>query len=214
MAKQGNTGVSDIVHRRQPKNHRYLTDLLDKGVDRISSQELSGLTGFTASQIRQDLNNFGGFGQQGYGYNVKALRTEISKILGIDQVYKAVVVGAGRLGSVISTYEGFKESGFKIMAMFDKNEEKIGKVKDNLEIYAIDDLEDYVRDHQIDVGIITVPKEGSQKIADTFVKAGIKGIWNFAPTDLVVPDHVVLESVRLNDSLLTLSYYLSMDKDD
>ena len=100
------------------------------------------------------------------------------------------------------------------MAMFDKNEEKIGKVKDNLEIYAIDDLEDYVRDHQIDVGIITVPKEGSQKIADTFVKAGIKGIWNFAPTDLVVPDHVVLESVRLNDSLLTLSYYLSMDKDD
>ncbi len=214
MAKQGNTKVSDIVIRRLPKYHRYLTDLLDKGVDRISSQELSGLTGFTASQIRQDLNNFGGFGQQGYGYNVKALRTEISKILGIDQVYKAVVVGAGRLGSVISTYEGFKESGFKIMAMFDKNEEKIGKVKDNLEIYAIDDLEDYVRDHQIDVGIITVPKEGSQKIADTFVKAGIKGIWNFAPTDLVVPDHVVLESVRLNDSLLTLSYYLSMDKDD
>lgn len=214
MAKQGNTKVSDIVIRRLPKYHRYLTDLLDKGVDRISSQELSGLTGFTASQIRQDLNNFGGFGQQGYGYNVKALRTEISKILGIDQVYKAVVVGAGRLGSVISTYEGFKESGFKIMAMFDKNEEKIGKVKDNLEIYDIDDLEDYVRDHQIDVGIITVPKEGSQKIADTFVKAGIKGIWNFAPTDLVVPDHVVLESVRLNDSLLTLSYYLSMDKDD
>lgn len=214
LAKQGNTKVSDIVIRRLPKYHRYLTDLLDKGVDRISSQELSGLTGFTASQIRQDLNNFGGFGQQGYGYNVKALRTEISKILGIDQVYKAVVVGAGRLGSVISTYEGFKESGFKIMAMFDKNEEKIGKVKDNLEIYAIDDLEDYVRDHQIDVGIITVPKEGSQKIADTFVKAGIKGIWNFAPTDLVVPDHVVLESVRLNDSLLTLSYYLSMDKDD
>lgn len=214
LAKQGNTKVSDIVIRRLPKYHRYLTDLLDKGVDRISSQELSGLTGFTASQIRQDLNNFGGFGQQGYGYNVKALRTEISKILGIDQVYKAVVVGAGRLGSVISTYEGFKESGFKIMAMFDKNEEKIGRVKDNLEIYAIDDLEDYVRDHQIDVGIITVPKEGSQKIADTFVKAGIKGIWNFAPTDLVVPDHVVLESVRLNDSLLTLSYYLSMDKDD
>lgn len=214
LAKQGNTKVSDIVIRRLPKYHRYLTDLLDKGVDRISSQELSGLTGFTASQIRQDLNNFGGFGQQGYGYNVKALRMEISKILGIDQVYKAVVVGAGRLGSVISTYEGFKESGFKIMAMFDKNEEKIGKVKDNLEIYDIDDLEDYVRDHQIDVGIITVPKEGSQKIADTFVKAGIKGIWNFAPTDLVVPDHVVLESVRLNDSLLTLSYYLSMDKDD
>ncbi len=214
MAKQGNTKVSDIVIRRLPKYHRYLTDLLDKGVDRISSQELSGLTGFTASQIRQDLNNFGGFGQQGYGYNVKALRMEISKILGIDQVYTAVVVGAGRLGSVISTYEGFKESGFKIMAMFDKNEEKIGKVKDNLEIYDIDDLEDYVRDHQIDVGIITVPKEGSQKIADTFVKAGIKGIWNFAPTDLVVPDHVVLESVRLNDSLLTLSYYLSMDKDD
>lgn len=214
LAKQGNTKVSDIVIRRLPKYHRYLTDLLDKGVDRISSQELSGLTGFTASQIRQDLNNFGGFGQQGYGYNVKALRMEISKILGIDQVYTAVVVGAGRLGSVISTYEGFKESGFKIMAMFDKNEEKIGKVKDNLEIYDIDDLEDYVRDHQIDVGIITVPKEGSQKIADTFVKAGIKGIWNFAPTDLVVPDHVVLESVRLNDSLLTLSYYLSMDKDD
>ena len=204
--------VSDIVIRRLPKYHRYLSDLLDRNVDRISSQELSGLTGFTASQIRQDLNNFGGFGQQGYGYNVQALHTEISKILGIDKTYKAVVVGAGRLGSVISTYPGFKASGFEIVAMFDKNPEKIGKVIDGLKVYSLEEMADFIKKNKVEVGIITVPKDGSQKIADDFVAAGIKGIWNFAPVDLVVPETVVLESVRLNDSLLTLSYYLTEKK--
>lgn len=208
MAKQTKK-VSDIVIRRLPKYHRYLSDLLERNVDRISSQELSVLTGFTASQIRQDLNNFGGFGQQGYGYNVAALHSEIAKILGINKSYKAVVVGAGRLGSVIATYSGFKHSGFEILALFDKNPDKVGKVIDGLEVHPVEDLIDYIQNHGVEVGIITVPKDGAQKIVDDFVKAGIKGIWNFAPVDLVVPEDVILESVRLNDSLLTLSYYLT-----
>ena len=208
MSKSNNK-VSETVIRRLPKYHRYLTQLLEKNVDRISSQELSVLTGFTASQIRQDLNNFGGFGQQGYGYNVEALRGQIDKILGIDKVYKAIVVGAGHLGTVISMYPGFKESGFDIIALFDKDEEKIGKHVGDVPIYGYDELESFIQENEVVVGMITVPKLGAQSIADIFIKNGIKGIWNFAPTDLIVPEDVIVESVRLNDSLLTLSYYLT-----
>ncbi|MDO5713969.1 MAG: redox-sensing transcriptional repressor Rex [Tissierellia bacterium] len=208
MAKS-NSKVSETVIRRLPKYHRYLSELLEKNVDRISSQELSGLTGFTASQIRQDLNNFGGFGQQGYGYNVEALRGQIDKILGIDRIYKTIIVGAGRLGSVISMYGGFKESGFDIIALFDKDKDKVGTNVGDIPIYHFDMIEDYIKKYNVEVGIITVPKTGAQSIADIFVKSGIKGIWNFAPTDLIVPEDVVVESVRLNDSLLTLSYYLT-----
>lgn len=213
MAKTGSK-VSETVIRRLPKYHRYLTELLENGVDRISSQELSGLTGFTASQIRQDLNNFGGFGQQGYGYNVEALRGQIDKILGIDRNYKTIIVGAGRLGSVISMYDGFKASGFNIIALFDRDTEKVGNHVGDIPIYHYDLIEDYIKKYGVEVGIITVPKNGAQSIADIFVRAGIKGIWNFAPTDLNVPDDVIVESVRLNDSLLTLSYYLTASAED
>lgn len=167
------------------------------------------LTGFTASQIRQDLNNFGGFGQQGYGYNVEDLRGQIDKILGIDRSYTTVIVGAGRLGSAISRYSGFKSSGFNIIALFDQDEKLIGSSVGNIPILDYKEIEDFIEKNNIEVGIITVPKEGAQKIADMFIKCGIKGIWNFAPTDLVHPDNVIVESVRLNDSLLTLSYYLT-----
>lgn len=208
MAK-GSSKVSETVIRRLPKYHRYLTELLENGVDRISSQELSGLTGFTASQIRQDLNNFGGFGQQGYGYNVEALRGQIDKILGIDRIYNTIIVGAGHLGAVISMYKGFKASGFNIIALFDRDENKVGTSVGEVPIYHVDMLEDYIKKHNVEVGIITTPKSGAQTIADIFVRNHVKGIWNFAPTDLVVPEDVVVESVRLNDSLLTLSYYLT-----
>lgn len=200
--------VSITVIRRLPKYHRYLTNLLNKGINRISSQELSNLTGFTASQIRQDLNNFGGFGQQGYGYNVEDLHRELGKILGLDSKYNAVIVGTGHLGQAIANYKGFEDAGFKVLSLFDRNPRVIGlKIRD-IEVRDIDILEDFIVENNIEIGIITVPKDNAQHIADRYVKAGIKGIWNFAPIDLIVPDNIIIENVRLNESLFILSYFL------
>lgn len=202
--------VSKTVIRRLPKYHRYLTELLERGEDRISSQELSDLTGFTASQIRQDLNNFGGFGQQGYGYKVASLKEEIEKILGISTIYKAIVVGAGHLGSVISRYKGFARSGFDLVGIFDQDEKVIGTKVGPKIVSDVKDLDSFLQEHkEVKVAILTLPKEGAQEVADHLVKAGIQGIWNFAPTDIDVPENVIVENVRLNDSLLTLSYYLT-----
>lgn len=202
--------VSETVIRRLPKYHRYLSELQEKGEDRISSQELSDLTGFTASQIRQDLNNFGGFGQQGYGYKVAVLKKELENILGIPKIYKSILIGAGRLGTVVCNYKGFLDSGFEIVAMFDKSEDVIGKSVGNHVVRPVDELEGFMEEHgEVEVAILTVPKEGAQSIADRLVRAGIRGIWNFAPEDLEAPDSVVVENIRLTDSLLTLSYYLT-----
>lgn len=202
--------VSETVIRRLPKYHRYLSELQEKGEDRISSQELSDLTGFTASQIRQDLNNFGGFGQQGYGYKVVVLKKELENILGIPKIYKTILIGAGRLGTVVCNYKGFLDSGFEIVAMFDKSEDVIGKSVGNHVVRPVDELEGFMEEHgEVEVAILTVPKEGAQAIADRLVRAGIRGIWNFAPEDLEAPDSVVVENIRLTDSLLTLSYYLT-----
>lgn len=202
--------VSETVIRRLPKYHRYLSELQEKGEDRISSQELSDLTGFTASQIRQDLNNFGGFGQQGYGYKVAVLKKELENILGIPKIYKTILIGAGRLGTVVCNYKGFLDSGFEIVAMFDKSEKVIGKSVGNHVVRPVDELEAFMKEHgEVEVAILTVPKEGAQAIADRLVNAGIQGIWNFAPEDLEAPDSVVVENIRLTDSLLTLSYYLT-----
>lgn len=202
--------VSETVIRRLPKYYRYLSELQEKGEDRISSQELSDLTGFTASQIRQDLNNFGGFGQQGYGYKVAVLKKELENILGIPKIYKTILIGAGRLGTVVCNYKGFLDSGFEIVAMFDKSEDVIGKSVGNHVVRPIDELEGFMEEHgEVEVAILTVPKEGAQAIADRLVRAGIRGIWNFAPEDLEAPDSVVVENIRLTDSLLTLSYYLT-----
>lgn len=200
--------VSITVIRRLPKYYRYLGDLKNKGINRISSQELSNLTGFTASQIRQDLNNFGGFGQQGYGYNVEELHKQLGKILGLDKNYKAVVAGAGNLGHAIANYRGFRTAGFDILSAFDRNEDKVGTKARGIEIRHLNEMEEYVKENAVDIGIITTSKEIAQDVADTFVKAGVKGIWNFAPVDLIVPENVILETVRLNESLFTLSYYL------
>lgn len=200
--------VSLTVIRRLPKYHRYLSDLMDKGISRISSQELSVLTGFTASQIRQDLNNFGGFGQQGYGYNVEDLQRELGKILGLDQKYNAVIVGAGNLGQAIANYRGFEDAGFKVLSMFDRNPRVIGlKIRD-IEIRDMENIEAFIKENNVEIGIITTPKESAQEVADIYVKAGVKGIWNFAPSDLNVPDEMIIENVRLNESLFILSYFL------
>lgn len=205
--------ISMAVIRRLPKYYRYLADLLARDIQRISSKELSEIIGFTASQIRQDLNNFGGFGQQGYGYNVEALHHEMGKILGLNKQYKAVLIGAGNLGQALINYAGFKNAGFDICAVFDANPRMMGL---NLRDYEIQDpvtLEQYVLDNDIDIAILCIPRNGAQEVADKLVRAGIKGIWNFAPIDIEVPSEVIVESVNLTESLFTLSY-LMKEKDE
>ena len=200
--------ISMAVIRRLPKYYRYLGDLLDNDVQRISSKELSEIIGFTASQIRQDLNNFGGFGQQGYGYNIEALHAEIGKILGLDRPYNAILIGAGNLGQAIANYSGFRKAGFEIKGLFDANPKIIGlKIRD-FEILDSDRIEDFVKDNKIDIGILCVPKNGAQELADRLVACGVKGLWNFAPMDLKVPDDIIVENVNLTESLFTLSYLM------
>src|SRR6056297_1878592 len=206
--------ISDAVIRRLPKYYRYLGDLVSTDINRISSSELSKLTGFTASQIRQDLNNFGGFGQQGYGYDTKRLHQEIGKILGLDKKYKVIIVGAGNIGQAIANYAGFYEEGYEVMALFDKHPKLIGlKIRD-IEIKDIDHLSDFVKNNKIQFGVICTPKETSQDMADILTENGIKAIWNFAPVDIKVPEKVSIEDVRLNESLYTLTYYYSRNNED
>ena len=204
--------ISMAVIRRLPKYHRYLGDLLDKDVQRISSKELCDIIGFTASQIRQDLNNFGGFGQQGYGYNIEALHTEIGKILGLDRPYNAILIGAGNLGQAIANYSGFRKAGFEIKGLFDANPKIIGLKIREFEILDSDKIEDFVKENKIDIGILCVPKNGAQELADRLVACGIKGLWNFAPMDLNVPEDIIVENVNLTESLFTLSYLMKEDE--
>ncbi|RKD23583.1 redox-sensing transcriptional repressor [Caminicella sporogenes DSM 14501] len=198
--------VSMAVIRRLPKYHRYLNELLNRDIKRISSKELSEIIGFTASQIRQDLNNFGGFGQQGYGYNVEELYNEIGKILGLDRGYNTIIIGAGNLGQALANYSNFEKFGFRCKAMFDVNPKLIGlKIRD-IEIKDMDTLEEFLSETQIDIGIICTNKESAQLIADRLTSCGVTAIWNFAPVDLKVPDDVIVENVHLIESLLTLTY--------
>jgi redox-sensing transcriptional repressor len=207
------SNISMAVIKRLPKYHRYLQELMKNDVDRISSKELGEKIGFTASQIRQDLNCFGDFGQQGYGYNVKDLYNEISDILGLNRSYNTVIIGAGNIGQAIANYTRFEKLGFSLKGIFDANPKLIGiKIRD-VEIDDIDNLPDFLKDNKIDIGIICVPKASAQKICDTLVEGGVKGIWNFAPTDLVVPENVVVENVHLSEHLMTLTYLLK-DKSD
>lgn len=201
--------ISMAVIKRLPKYHRYLAELMRNDVDRISSKELSEKIGFTASQIRQDLNCFGDFGQQGYGYNVNELYNQISGILGLTKEYRTVIVGAGNIGQAIANYTQFEKLGFTLNGIFDINPKLMGlKIRD-IEIQDIDYLGDYLKENPADIGIICVPNNNAQKICETFIKNGVKGIWNFAPIDLVVPETVKVENVHLSDSLLTLSCLLN-----
>lgn len=207
MEKKKN--ISMAVIKRLPKYYRYLGELLKNDVDRISSKELSEKIGFTASQIRQDLNCFGDFGQQGYGYNVKELYGSISCILGLDKEYNAVIVGAGNIGQAIANYTRFARLGVEIKGIFDANPKLVGiKIRD-VEIEDIDLLSKRLEEENIQVGIICVPSANGQKVCDTLVKGGVKGIWNFAPVDLVVPEDVMVENVHLSESLMTLIYLLN-----
>lgn len=200
--------ISPAVIKRLPRYYRYLGDLLKSGIDRISSKELSEKMQVTASQIRQDLNNFGGFGQQGYGYNVEYLYNEIAKILGLDKDYNLIIVGAGNLGTAITNYTDFAKRGFYVKQVFDIKPELIGKKIGDIEILDIECLPDYLKDNQVDIAAITVPKDIATDTAARLVKCGIKAIWNFAPVDLRLPKDVIVETIHLSDTLMRLSYSL------
>ncbi len=202
-----NDKISPAVIRRLPKYYRYLGELNKMGVNKTSSRELSDMTGFSASQIRQDLNNFGGFGQQGFGYDVENLRNEIAKILGLDKKYKIIIVGAGNIGQAIANYTGFYEADYEVVALFDKNPKLIGMSMRNALIRDADELEEFLKEEHIDIAVICTPKSVSQQVAEQLVQYGIRAIWNFAPKDLKMPDFVHVENVHLNESLFSLTYY-------
>ena len=208
------SNISLAVIKRLPKYHRYLMEMIRNDVDRISSKELSEKIGFTASQIRQDLNCFGDFGQQGYGYNVKDLYNEISGILGLSNEYKTVIIGAGNIGQAIANYTRFDRLGFSLTAIFDANPKLVGIRIRDIEIQDIDEMPKFLKENKVDIGVICVPRINAQKVSDALVENGVKGIWNFAPTDLIVPDDVVVENVHLSESLLTLTYLLKERSDE
>ena len=201
--------ISNAVIKRLPRYRRYLKELQKKGVDKISSNEFSHLIGYTASQIRQDLNNFGGFGQQGYGYNVADLYNEISAILGLDRQYKLVIVGAGNLGQAIANYTYYYKSGFLVKSIFEVNPRLVGLKINDIEVRDYENLVDYIEENEIDIGIICTSKDSAQEVADRMCFAGVKGIWNFAPVDIEVPSQVSIEHVHLSDSLHSLAYHMS-----
>ena len=202
-----NKEISQAVVSRLPRYFRYLGELKDEGIERISSQELSDIMHVTASQIRQDFNNFGGFGQQGYGYNVKYLHEEIGKILGLDQRHNIIVIGAGNLGQALANYSKFEKFGFVIIGLFDVNPELEGEEVRGIRVRMLDELEDFCAKNRVDIAALTMPKQRADAIANRLVDNGIHAIWNFAHVDLeLLNKDVVVESVHLSDSLMQLSY--------
>ncbi len=201
--------ISMAVIKRLPRYHRYLNYLLELGIKRVSSKELSSRMGITASQIRQDLNCFGGFGQQGYGYNVESLYNEIGNILGINKTYYCIIIGAGNMGQALSNYENFIKRGFKVIGIFDVNPEVIGKKLKNLEVMNLDLLEDFILHNPVDIAMLCVPYRETATVADRVARLGVKGLWNFSPMDLKIPYDVIVENVHLSDSLMVLGYKLN-----
>ncbi|MFI3170867.1 MAG: redox-sensing transcriptional repressor Rex [Eubacteriales bacterium] len=201
--------ISKAVIKRLPRYYRYLGELLENSVERISSNDLSILMKVTASQIRQDLNNFGGFGQQGYGYNVKFLYTEIGKILGLDEDHNIIIVGAGNLGQALANYPAFEKSGFMLKGIFDVNPRLQGVTIRGVEIRLMDEVKEFIVEHNIEIAVLTLPKTKAIEVANLLVECGVKAIWNFAHTDLHVPDDIIVENVHLSESLMRLSYNIS-----
>ena len=213
MSKNGS--ISASVIKRLPRYYRFLGELKAQGVDRISSRELSQRMRLTASQIRQDLNCFGGFGQQGYGYHVEELRNEIGKILGVDRRFSTIMIGAGNLGRAIATHINFGTRGCRLEAIFDSNEKLAGTRVGDLTVRPAAELADYCRKHNPVVAVLCIPKASTQDTADTLVSLGVKAFWNFSHYDLSIGyDDIIVENVHLGDSLLTLTYGVNVLMND
>lgn len=204
--------ISQAVVSRLPRYFRYLGELKDEGIERVSSQELSDIMRVTASQIRQDLNNFGGFGQQGYGYNVGYLYDEIGKILGLNKEHKLIIIGAGHLGQALVNYMNFERRGFIFKGIFDIDTRLHGTQIRGIAVRPMQEMEQFVRENDIDIAVLTIPKNSAIEVAEQLVSYGIKGIWNFAHVDLHVPKGIQVENVHLSDSLMKLSYNLVSHK--
>lgn len=206
--------ISQAVIRRLPRYYRYLGELLENGVERISSNDLSKQMKVTASQIRQDLNNFGGFGQQGYGYNVKYLYTEIGKILGLEEDHNIVIIGAGNLGQALANYAAFEKRGFILNGIFDVNPRLQGMTIRGVPIRMMDELKSFVKENDVEIAVLTIPKKKAIEVANMLVDNGVRAIWNFAHTDLNLPENIIVENVHLSESLMQLSYNISRYKEE
>lgn len=205
--------ISKAVIKRLPRYYRYLEELLNNGIERISSGELSSKMQVTASQIRQDLNNFGGFGQQGYGYNVKYLYDEIGKILGVDRTHPMIIIGGGNFGHALANYD-FEKNGFVAKAVFDVRPELEGTLIRGIPVMMMDQLEDFISREPVEIAVLTLPKSRVEEVAQRLTRCGIKALWNFAHLDLDVPEDVVVENVHLVDSLMQLSYRISHSEEE
>ena len=210
MAKD--TNISLPVIRRLPRYYRFLYDLKEKGVTRISSRELSQKMRLTASQIRQDLNCFGGFGQQGYGYIVDQLYDEIGHILGMDRLTPTILLGLGNLGTAVGNHIEFKARGFNLIGLFDDNPDLVGDTRADMTIRSTDELEAFCRQNKPEMAVLCVPKEAAPRIVETLVNCGVKGFWNFSHYDILhdYPD-VIVENVHMGDTLMTLSYHMNQE---
>ncbi|MDR1914683.1 MAG: redox-sensing transcriptional repressor Rex [Clostridiales bacterium] len=197
------------VIKRLPRYYRYLGELQEDGITRVSSLELSRSMNVTASQIRQDLNNFGCFGQQGYGYSVPMLLNEIKNILGLNNSYQLIIIGAGNLGQALAAYENFNKRGFKFVALFDVNPDLVGKTIKGFKVYHVDNLENFVNNNHVDIAVFSLPQSEAQHMVKRVCDLGIKGVWNFSHMDLQVNKLVSVENVHLTDSLMTLAYKLN-----
>ncbi|MBQ6893477.1 MAG: redox-sensing transcriptional repressor Rex [Clostridia bacterium] len=212
--KNTNYRISSAVIKRLPRYFRYLRELLEAGRMRISSSELSKMMNVTASQIRQDLNCFGGFGQQGYGYNVKYLYGKISEILGVDKGYRAVIVGAGHLGLALVGSPMFSKRGVTLSALFDNSPDIIGKDYGQLHVYDVSELESYIKEHNIDIAVLTLPRAYASEMAEKLAKLGIKGIWNFTNVELQFEEfNTVVQNVHIGDSLMQLTYRIGSEEE-
>lgn len=206
--------VSIAVIRRLPRYYRYLSDLLSMDITRVSSRELSARMGITASQIRQDLNCFGGFGQQGYGYNVELLYNEIGNILGVNSKFQTVIIGAGNMGRALAHYGNFEKRGFHIIGIFDVNPDLVGEKINDMSVMHLDQIEEFAKKNQVDIAILTIPYDQTREVAERVARLGIKGLWNFSPMDIKLPYDTVIENVHLSDSLMVLGYRIKDQFED
>ena len=196
--------ISEAVIKRLPRYYRLIKQLADSGVERVSSNKIAGVLNITASQVRQDLCNFGGFGQQGYGYDVSKLKNELATILGLDKVYDMIIVGAGNIGRALAGYKGFKDDGSYVRALFDIDP-RCSSIN-GIKVYDMDFLKTYIQQNQVDIAIIATQKDSAKSVADALISYGVKNIWNFAPVELEVPEGITLESISMSESLYVLSY--------
>lgn len=202
--------ISIQVIKRLPRYYRFLTELENSGVDKVSSTKLAQIMSSTASQVRQDLNCFGGFGQQGYGYSVTTLRTEIGRILGLDNTHNAILLGAGNLGRAIATHLNFDSLGFRLTAIFEKDKKLIGTMLRGIEVKSDSEIDDYVHSNRVDTAFLTLPKDSVEPLIDKLYSLGIRNYWNFSHFDIAREyGDAIVENVHLGDSLMTLCYRIN-----